>query len=193
MGYKHDKSAIIAQGVELIRKNGYHNVGINLILKTMEIPKGSFYNFFDSKEAFGEEILNHYGERSLKMIKSYLDKPAPSPLLRLQEFYRMLINSNESDGMDAGCLVNNMLIELGGINERLGKVADRNFEIWLDTIATCIKEGQMKDEIIAHVPARDLAEFLHAGLYGAFARMKAKRDRVYLDKWYTMSFEYIRQ
>ena len=191
MGYKHDKSDIVAKGAELIRKNGYHNVGINLILKSMEIPKGSFYNFFDSKEAFGVEILDHYGKGSLALIQSHLHQSSPSPLNRLKGFYRMLIESNETDGFNAGCLINNMLIELGGINERLGKAADQNFEKWLDAITQCVQEGQLAGEIIDHVPARDLAEFLHAGIYGAFARMKAKRDKVYLDKWYDMAFDYI--
>ena len=46
MGYKHDKEDILAVGYDVLRKNGYHNVGINQILKEAGVPKGSFYNFF---------------------------------------------------------------------------------------------------------------------------------------------------
>ncbi|MEM7513995.1 MAG: TetR/AcrR family transcriptional regulator, partial [Bacteroidota bacterium] len=68
MGYKHQAEDIINTGMELIRTKGYHNVGINEILKASNIPKGSFYNFFDSKEDFAKKALNSYGSSSLEMI-----------------------------------------------------------------------------------------------------------------------------
>ena len=57
MGYKHNIEDIIDKGSELFRKKGYNNVGINEILKECDIPKGSFYNFFETKEEFAEKVL----------------------------------------------------------------------------------------------------------------------------------------
>ena len=50
MGYKHNIDTIVKKGMRLFEQRGYHAVGINDILKACAIPKGSFYNFFDSKE-----------------------------------------------------------------------------------------------------------------------------------------------
>ena len=52
----------------MFRKLGYHNVGINDILKACNIPKGSFYNFFESKEEFAEQVLEYFGEYNLEKI-----------------------------------------------------------------------------------------------------------------------------
>ena len=61
MGYKHNIEDIIEKGTELFRKKGYNNVGINEILNTCDIPKGSFYNFFETKEEFATKVIDNYG------------------------------------------------------------------------------------------------------------------------------------
>lgn len=191
MGYKHNVEDIISKGTELFRKKGYHNVGINEILKACDLPKGSFYNFFDTKEKFAEKVLESYGTSSLNMIVKSLGDKSISPLGRLKQFYSMLIDINEKDGMDAGCLVNNLSIEVGGFNPGISKVAGDNFNIWIEEIARCVEEGQDKGEIIDTIPAEDIAEYMHAGLFGAFSRMKVNRNRVYLDKWFKMTFDFV--
>jgi TetR/AcrR family transcriptional repressor of nem operon len=191
MGYKHNIEDIIEKGTELFRKKGYNNVGINEILNACDIPKGSFYNFFETKEEFATRVIDNYGANSLKMISNALaDKSVPA-LKRLKDFYAMLISINEKDGFNAGCLVNNLSIEVGGFNEVLSSASDRSFKMWLDEIAKCVKEGQEQGDIIDIMPSDDIAEYLHAGLSGAFSRMKVNRNRTYLDKWYKMTFNFI--
>lgn len=191
MGYKHDVKDIIDKGAELFRKKGYNNVGINEILKECDIPKGSFYNFFDSKETFAKKVIDDYGLNSLKMIHGALSDQNVSPLKRLKDFYAMLIDMNEQDGFDGGCLINNLSSEVGGLNKTISDATDSNFSMWVNEIARCVAEGQKQGEIINSMPAVDIAEYLHAGISGAFSRMKVNRDRVYLDKWYRMTFDFI--
>lgn len=191
MGYKHSKEDIMAVGQELFRKQGYHNVGINDILKESDIPKGSFYNFFDSKESFAVEVIDAYGDMSRGIIRSFLETDEPNAMKRLKAFYSNILMANEMDGYDAGCLINGISNEVGGQNDVLAEVSNRNFESWLDIIEVTVKEAQEQDDVIDTQSARDIAEFLHAGAYGAFARMKVKRDGEYLKKWYNMAFDYI--
>jgi len=193
LGYKHDKEAIIKVGTELFRKKGYHKVGINEILKAGGIPKGSFYHFFEGKEDFARQTLVHYGDRSLERIRSYLRNPALSPLERLKSFYRWMIEANVRDGLDAGCLVNNLSIELAGMNPEIGRISDEQFMRWMDEITRCVAEGQEAGEITTDFGPLRIAEFLHAGSYGAFARMKATRSKQYLEDWYAMSFAFIQK
>lgn len=191
MGYKHNKAAIIERGAELFRKKGYHQVGINEILRVCAIPKGSFYNFFDSKADFARQALMAYGSGQMDMIRQVLRREDLSPLNRLKSFYRLIIEANERDGLDAGCLVNNMGLELGGQDSQLAATANRQFEAWITEIARCIQAGQRSGEIVDDLPARSLAEYLHAGIYGAFSRMKVTRSRTYLDQWHELTFRFI--
>ena len=55
------REKILATGQRIIAGKGFSGVGINEILATVGVPKGSFYHYFGSKEAFGEAMLELVG------------------------------------------------------------------------------------------------------------------------------------
>lgn len=191
MGYKHNIDDILDVGSELIRKNGYHNVGINQILKECDIPKGSFYNFFESKEDFVEKIVTRYGSSQAEWLQTKLKDDGASPLSRLKALYALLIDYNEMDNFAGGCLVNTISNEVGRSSDDIAEASDLSFQSWLTVIAECIELGQKAKEIRKDISSLELAEYIHAGMYGGFARMKVTRDRSYLDKWFKITFNFI--
>jgi len=56
---------ILATGQRLMAGKGFSAVGLNEILADAGVPKGSFYHYFGSKDAFGEALLEHYFEAYL--------------------------------------------------------------------------------------------------------------------------------
>lgn len=44
----------------IILTKGFSAVGLNEILSAADVPKGSFYHYFRSKELFGEALLDAY-------------------------------------------------------------------------------------------------------------------------------------
>ena len=105
MGYKYNKENILETGYHVLRKNGYHKVGINEILKEAGIPKGSFYNFFESKEDFTVQVIQQYGRSNRQWIEEFFQQEM-SPLTLIKAFYKHLIDINEQDDYASGCLVN---------------------------------------------------------------------------------------
>ena len=51
---------ILTTGRRLTAKQGYTGVGLSALLKEAGVPKGSFYHYFDSKEAYGCALLNEF-------------------------------------------------------------------------------------------------------------------------------------
>ena len=51
---------ILATGEQLCMHRGFTGMGLSELLKTAEVPKGSFYHYFRSKEAFGVALLDHH-------------------------------------------------------------------------------------------------------------------------------------
>ncbi|MDP5172032.1 MAG: TetR/AcrR family transcriptional regulator [Bacteroidia bacterium] len=188
MNKKYRKEDVVALGAELIREKGYHATGINDILKEAGIPKGSFYNFFSTKEDFGREALQWYGHRLQRAMKGIFAQQQFTPLQRLKKFYGLLITGNAEEDFLQGCLVNNLSIEVAGGSDLLAAEADRQFNLWIDEVTACIEEGQELGEISDRFPADQLAEFLHTAFFGAFARMKASRDSQPLELVFTMMF-----
>ena len=59
---EHDtREHLLATGERLCMHRGFTGMGLSELLKTAEVPKGSFYHYFRSKEAFGVAMLErHY-------------------------------------------------------------------------------------------------------------------------------------
>ncbi len=175
-----------------MQMQGYHNTGINDILKAADIPKGSFYNFFDSKEHFGVLALDHYGNKALDAMRKFLAAPDRSPMQRLESFYdNMVVRGNEKMGCKGGCFVNNISNELGGLSEALGRKADQVFGKWIDEITYVIKQGQEMGEIRDDYPPEELAEYIHTSIFGGIGRMKATRSIEKLRMIVRLSLDFI--
>jgi len=52
-GYSETRESLLQAGVEVLTEKGFSSAGIDEILRRVGVPKGSFYHFFGSKEAFG--------------------------------------------------------------------------------------------------------------------------------------------
>ena len=54
---------LISTGLKVLHARGFHATGVQDITDAAQVPKGSFYTHFDSKERFGAEVLGRYWER----------------------------------------------------------------------------------------------------------------------------------
>src|SRR5580658_8733697 len=87
---KHDtKEKLIQAGLKTLLEKGFNGVGVQEITATAGVPKGSFYNHFESKEALGAEIVARYALGSSSRRDLLADKSVP-PLERLRRHYETL-------------------------------------------------------------------------------------------------------
>ena len=52
------RQSLIQVGTDVIGSHGFNPTGLNTVLKTAGVPKGSFYYYFASKEEFGLAIID---------------------------------------------------------------------------------------------------------------------------------------
>lgn len=62
----------------IIARKGFSAVGLNEVLNAAGVPKGSFYHYFASKDAFGTALLEHYFETYLADMDRIFQDPATS-------------------------------------------------------------------------------------------------------------------
>ena len=193
MNKKYDIEEILQVGRNLIRTQGYHNTGINDLLKASGIPKGSFYNFFESKEDFVLKALAQYGDANVAWMESFLKNKALSPKERLKAFYTdtIRVNQHPDEACKSGCLINNMSVEVAGINQNLADATDHQYSRLLQLLAECLKEGQELGEIRDDYSPEELAEYIHANFFGALSRMKSTRELVPLQRALSMNMDFI--
>ena len=62
---------------------------------------------------------------------------------------------------------------------------------WADSLAECIKAGQLEGQINANQNAQELGEFCLSSWQGAILRMKIAKNRLPLDNFMSLMFEVI--
>lgn len=84
---KHNKTDILDKGIEMIRTNGYNGTGIQQILKACKIPKGSFYNFFNSKQDFALQAIDRYTAGPIAGLKELANNERMRPINKIRIFW----------------------------------------------------------------------------------------------------------
>jgi len=172
---KHSREDIIEGGIQLFSTHGYQGTGIQQILKSLDIPKGSFYNYFKSKEAFAIEAVELYGGDGLIQHEQALSNTALSPLKRIVKRMESTQKQLVSESFEKSCLLDILAIEVSGSNKKMANIVDAIYVKRKAIYAACIKEGQELGEIRTDQKPEDLAEFLLTGYSGA--QLKAKTEK----------------
>lgn len=163
---------ILITGEALFRSQGYHATGINEILKASGVSKGSFYNYFSSKEDFALQVVDLYGTETGNIIRDSLNIPQTSHVDRIRSFAQKMIAVNASENGEKGCLVYNFSFEMAAQNQAIAQRLDHHLETWIDLIEPVVRAGQEVGEITDRFPAREMAMMIHTAINGAAGRMK---------------------
>ena len=174
---KHDINNILEKGIELFRLNGYHNTGIRDILKACDMPKGSFYHSFESKEDFVVKAILHFEEIIGKDFEKNISDESLSYYDRIRNHFNIHIDWYTEKDFKVGCLLGNLSTEVAGTIDPVSNTISAVYERWSRGLAGFIAKGQEEGEIIKHIEALDLANYLFDSFNGALGRMKVERSR----------------
>ena len=167
---------ILEIGTDLILKNGYNNVGLNKILETANIPKGSFYYYFKNKEDFGLQVIKFYSENSLAFLRSYLKDDSKNPKERIISFFEDMQNVYIEKQFKEGCLQGNCSLELSDMSEAFSNSVANELSKWQDCFEKCIQEGQESNTIKKDESAQDMSDFVLTTWEGSLLRMKSSKN-----------------
>ncbi len=157
--------------------NGYGNTGIKEITDAVDIPKGSFYNHFSSKQEFGLAIIDYYRANFMQKAKNILSDKSFPPIQRLKNFIDISIEMAETQfSCKLGCLVGNFSQELGDVNDEFAAALKNAFNDMNGFYVTCIQEAKDDNSIKSNYSAEDLADFVINAWEGALIRMKSDRN-----------------
>jgi len=171
------REKILQSGSTLIYRNGYNGTGIKQITDAAGIPKGSFYNYFKSKEAFVISALDYMGQKSLKRMKSSLSDESRRPLERIIGFFAGMIEKNTHEHkFKQGCFLGNISQEMADVNATIGRKIDYIFKNFTVALSQCLREAQSRGDIRSDCDIDQLAEFIFNSWEGALIRMKASRN-----------------
>lgn len=181
---------ILEAGLELMFNYGYHATGIKQITDEVGIPKGSFYNHFHNKEAFGLEALQFYCNRGILLHQNALKPSNIPPIERLSIMYDRIISNYTSNlHYKKGCLMSNFSTELSDVNENFREVLDNEFLQIQKIIENTLEEAKEKKQLDSTTDCKTTASFILNSWHGALIRMKTTANDQPLQDFKTFIFE----
>ena len=169
---RETREALLHAGMRLLTEQGFLSTGIDTVLREVGVPKGSFYNYFASKEAFGLAVLERYAAYfAAKLDRWLLDESRP-PLTRLEDFVTDARAGMARHGYRRGCLVGNLGQEVTQLPDGFRAQLEAVLCDWQARLATCLRAAQQDGSLAATVDCAELAAFFWIGWEGAVLRAR---------------------
>ncbi|HEY6874254.1 MAG TPA: TetR family transcriptional regulator C-terminal domain-containing protein [Geobacteraceae bacterium] len=176
MKRSHNKDDIIQAGLEIIHSGGFNATGIESILKQANVPKGSFYNFFSSKEEFGLAVIDLYLSEMRGLEQPFMGDVSLPPLMRIRKSLEALIARFEENNFSKGCLLGNLALEMSDQSEAFRQRLEDALQRWIGSIAKILEEARKEGAVPIDVEPMVLAENIVASYEGALLRAKVKKS-----------------
>jgi TetR/AcrR family transcriptional regulator, transcriptional repressor for nem operon len=169
MGRTSDaREKILSAAQSLIELRGYSALGVAEICKAADVPKGSFYYFFESKEALALAVIDEHWADQERAWRRILTGQA-APLQRLRQLFEATeaaqLAGQQSCGTVSGCLFGNLTLEMSNHTEAVRTRLQEIFDAQVDLVAPVIVEALARKEIIVADP-REAARSVVAQLEG---------------------------
>jgi TetR/AcrR family transcriptional repressor of nem operon len=166
------RAELIRSGLEQLTESGFSSSGIDIILKKVGVPKGSFYHYFTSKEAFGQAVIDEYATYFEKKLDACLLDESHSPLARISNFVEDAKSGMKRYEYKRGCLVGNLGQEVSLLPDSYRQQLIDIFLNWQYRLTQCLQAAQQHGEIASTVNCELLAEHFWVGWEGAVSRAK---------------------
>ncbi|MEQ1559037.1 MAG: TetR family transcriptional regulator C-terminal domain-containing protein [Methyloglobulus sp.] len=174
---KHiNKENLLTQGVQLLMQQGYHGTGLKEILDSVQVPKGSFYNYFASKESFAAEVIQHYINPFIVQLGNHLETPDTDALTALKNYFNELIAELEKAQFKGGCLLGNLMGEIGDTSELCQKSLQLAIHRYQGLLANGLEKAQAEGTVRNDKSADAMAGLLANTWQGALLRMKIEQS-----------------
>jgi TetR/AcrR family transcriptional regulator, transcriptional repressor for nem operon len=170
------RAALIRCGTEVLTEKGFAATGIDEVLRRVGVPKGSFYHYFDSKEAFGHAVIDHYAAYFARKLERCFGDPSRAPLARLQAFVDEACDGMARYAFRRGCLIGNLGQEMAVLPEAYRGRLEEVFLDWQARLACCLRAARAAGELAAQADSEALAAFFWIGWEGAVLRAKLVRS-----------------
>jgi TetR/AcrR family transcriptional regulator, transcriptional repressor for nem operon len=167
---------IIAVGQRLIGARGFSAVGLNEILSAAGVPKGSFYHYFGSKDAFGVALLDSYFDEYLNDLDRTLAEPGLNMAQRLMNYWRIWQETQSFYDCQGKCLAVKLGAEVADMSEAMRATLNRGTAGIVSRLANAIETGVVEGTLSIEGDPESIAQSLYQLWLGASIMVKIVRN-----------------
>jgi TetR/AcrR family transcriptional regulator, transcriptional repressor for nem operon len=180
------REKLASSAVDTLHTHGFRGCSIQDITEAAGVPKGSFFNHFETKEDLAIDALRRYLEGSRADL---LFQESVPPLERLRNHFTFISEKLFESGFERGCMLGLFAAEMAQEYPRMREELRLVFENWCEAVESVLREAQAAGDIDPRHDPGQLARFLVNAWEGAAIRLKITRDRSPIDDFFNVSFK----
>jgi TetR/AcrR family transcriptional repressor of nem operon len=186
------RARLLDAGIQIFSKAGFNGCSVQNITEAAGVPKGSFYNHFDSKEALAAAALAHYWDEAAGRTLDVLDDLTQPPSARLRRYFGLAAAEMAQQSFTCGCLLGSMAAEQSDHNPLIAAQLSAIFDDWSRRVGHCLRQAQAAGEIRAGSDPDALATFILNAWEGALQRARIEKSDAPLRHFIEMLFGLLR-
>ncbi|MCX4483088.1 TetR/AcrR family transcriptional regulator [Streptomyces anulatus] len=181
------RRSILDTAQRIMARKGFSAVGINEVLTAAGVPKGSFYHFFGSKDAFGEAMIRAYFTDYLADMDRILAEPGQTSAERLTHYWQNWRETQSIDECQGKCLAVKLGAEVSDLSEAMRLALKEGTTAIVERLERTISAGVEDGSLTIDASAQDTAQALYDMWLGASVMVKIHRDIGPLDTTMTVT------
>ena len=162
--------------MKLMASRGFTALGLSELLAAAGVPKGSFYHYFASKEAFGEVLLEAYFTDYLARLEDLLGTGEGDARQRLLFYWRRWAETQDPTCCQQPCLVVKLSGEVSDLSESMRQALLRGTQAVMDRLAGAVDTGRLEGSLDPHLDPALVARQLYGLWLGSTLLAKVHRD-----------------
>lgn len=175
------RQTILDTAERLMVQKGYSAVGLTEVLTAAGVPKGSFYHYFNSRDAFGEAMLQNYFADYLANMNRIIASPGVSPAGQLMTYWQQFYDKQTVDDCQGRCLVVKLAAEVSDLSEPMRLILRQGTAGILDRLERMLAAGVEDGSVSLQVTPAAAANTLYSAWVGASILAKINRSPEHLD------------
>lgn len=180
------REQLMDAGLRTLHTQGFNGSAVQDITNAAKIPKGSFYNHFESKEALAMAALELFWSNGTAR-RALLTDVSLDPVERLRRHFQLLSTALANIKYERGCLIGNFSSEMSH-NEAFRDRLAQMLSDWSNSIEICIKDADDVGRLKVKAQHKTLASFLVNAWEGAVLRTKVEQNGAALDDFEQIIF-----
>lgn len=182
------RNRLLDVGLAAFARRGYHGTGIKEIVDTAQIPKGSFYNYFKSKEDFAIAIIEHH---SAEFWHKWHDgiNDCDNPLQTIRSCFDRMLSEHYDCAVNTCYVVAHLVTEVCEDNNEFTAFMTRITQEWSDNLSHLIRKAQLAGAVRTDVDAAQLSTMFWDAWHGAMLRVKVEKSAPPLQQLVTLTFD----
>lgn len=172
------RDLLLKKGFEAFRRSSISGAGLKEVLDAASVPKGSFYYYFKSKDAFVHEILQTHATRHIEHMQAILTDLSITPVQRIRKYFETEVDTCVKNFDTKRIFLAKAGLELVHTDDVARQIIEQSFIKLEAALARCLAEAQLQRQISGDIDCEGLASLMLNSWQGALLRMKTQQSVV---------------